>query len=147
MNLPSPITFLLQIPRIDISAPSNAIEYHPALLAHAEDGGGAVAPPPPPPPVEAMVEQRPQIEADDLISDGSDSLGSDLTDEDWEGLTSDDDSPGSDLSDSEALVGMSAPEVAERERFGAEYTGPICDDREASRLLILMGHASTCLCQ
>jgi hypothetical protein len=130
-----------QIPRIDISAPSNAIEYHPALLAHAEDGGVSAAAAL----VEPIVEPTPQVETDDIVSDGSDSLGSDLTEEDWEGLNSDDDSPGS--SDSEALVGMSAPEVAERERFGVEYTGPICDDEEASRLLILMGHASTCLCQ
>ena len=27
-----------KVPRIDINAPTNAIEYHPALLAHAEDG-------------------------------------------------------------------------------------------------------------
>ena len=28
-----------QIPRIDITSPANAIEYHPALLSHLEDGG------------------------------------------------------------------------------------------------------------
>ena len=29
-----------QIPRLDITAPSNAMEYHPALLAHLDEGGG-----------------------------------------------------------------------------------------------------------
>jgi hypothetical protein len=51
-----------QIPRIDISAPSNLLEYHPALLAHINDDGSsnhaassllppmALLPPPTPPP-------------------------------------------------------------------------------------------------
>jgi hypothetical protein len=130
----------IQIPRIDISAPSNAIEYHPALLSHVEDGNAAPAP------VESMQVTSPTIKLEEVTSD-SDSLGSDLTDEDWDGLDSDDDLPGSELSEDEPLSGMSAPELAERESFGAEYTGPACDDTEASRLLVLMGHAATCPCQ
>jgi hypothetical protein len=74
-------------------------------------------------------------------------LGSELTDEDWDGIDSDDDSLGSDLSDNEPLIRRSPAEVAERERFGDEYKGPVCDDEEASRLLLLMGHASTCPCE
>ncbi|GKY99033.1 hypothetical protein MPSEU_000859000 [Mayamaea pseudoterrestris] len=131
-----------QIPRIDISAPSNAIEYHPALLAHVDDANATATPAP----VESMQVPAPALKLEEVASD-SDSLGSDLTDEDWDGLDSDDDLPGSELSEDEPLTGMSPPELAERERFGAEYTGPACDDDEASRLLVLMGHAATCLCQ
>lgn len=130
-----------QIPRIDISAPSNAIEYHPALLAHADDGTGATTAP-----VESM-QIATASKTDDVASEDSDSLGSDLTDEDWDDLDSDEDLQGSDLSDDEPLVGMSSAELAEREQFGAEYTGPTCDDTEASRLLVLMGHAATCPCE
>jgi hypothetical protein len=56
----------------------------------------------------------------------------------------DDDSFGSDF---DAMDCMSPADQAEQERFGAEYSGPTLEDREASRLLILMAHASTCPCQ
>jgi len=126
---------------VDISAPANAIEYHPALLAHADEhAASAVAPPapPPPPPKPAMVSRD--------LSD-TDSLGSDLSDDDWDGIQTDDDSLGSDETDAEALAVMSPAIKAENERFGAEYTGPRLSEGESARLLILMAHASTCPCR
>lgn len=70
-------------------------------------------------------------------SDISSDCGDISTDEDCESWDS----------DSEGLSGLSPADHAERERFGSEYMGPTFTDREASRLLILMGHASTCPCQ
>jgi hypothetical protein len=80
----------------------------------------------------------------------TDSTGSDLSDEDWEGLLSDDsdaDSYDSDLSDPVAFAALSPSEQAEHERFGEGYTGPKLSEKDASRLLTLMAHASTCPCQ
>jgi hypothetical protein len=80
----------------------------------------------------------------------SDSTGSDLSDEDWEGLLSDDsdtDSYDSNLSDPDAFAALSPSEQAEHERFGESYAGPKLSEKDASRLLTLMAHASTCPCQ
>ena len=41
---------------------------------------------------------------------------------------------------------MTPAERAEHETFGSEYMGPRLADDHAARLLILMGHASTCPC-
>lgn len=134
-----PIFARVQIPRVDISAPANAIEYHPALLAHADEHAASAPPPPVPPPPKPTT----------VAKDGSDtdSLGSDLSDDDWDGMLTDDDSLGSDHTDVEALASMSPSEKAENERFGAEYTGPKLNEKESARLLILMAHASTCPCR
>jgi len=149
-----------QIPRVDISAPANAIEYHPALLAHADEnaGGGSAGgagqacvvssmhmPP-------SHLKASTTFPATTVNTSDSDSLGSDLSDEDWEGLLSDDDDDDDDESgspepyDPETFATLSPADQAENETFGAEYTGPTLSDRESSRLLILMGHASTCPC-
>jgi hypothetical protein len=50
--------------------------------------------------------------------------------------------------DSESEVrSMTPAEQAELETFGNEYNGPTLSNAHAARLLILMGHASTCPCQ
>jgi len=139
---------------VDISAPANAIEYHPALLAHADDNAGGAAahstsavssmhmPP-------SHLKGTATFPAMSIPkdSDDSDSLGSDLSDEDWDVLLSDGDSLDSDMSDSEMYASFSPSELAENERFGAEYTGPRLSDFDSARMLILMTHASTCPCQ
>ena len=45
------------------------------------------------------------------------------------------------------LQSMSPAEQAEHETFGHDYKGPVFSDENASRLLILMCHASTCPCK
>jgi hypothetical protein len=137
--VPDTVSFM-QIPRLDISAPANAIEYHPALLAHNEDsssGGKGAA---------AKAAVKPEE---------SESEGSETGEDDNSNLLDDDDSAADDfydsLSDSEDSVPpgtqLTLEELAEHEKFGAEYTGPVLDDDEACRLLILMAHASTCPCR
>ena len=143
-----------QVPRIDISAPANSIEYHPALLAHAEDsssggsGGGAsvalrpkgpvasayissthLAPPPKFPDLSELYETESEASDDDEAV----SLGGESSDE-------------SDYDDDlKAYNGNLSPaERAEAEDFGTEYAGPKLKDNEASRLLVLMGHAQCC---
>ena len=157
---------MCQIPRIDIGAPANAIEYHPALLAHAEEHGtGAVtgpgaggapvpaSPPPPAPPSSSQVKGATATFPATTVpkeSSDSESTGSDLSDEVWEGLLSedsDDDLSDSDLSDPDVLAAMSPVDQAEHERFGDGYTGPKLSDEDSSRLLVLMAHAATCPCQ
>lgn len=79
--------------------------------------------------------------------ESDESEGSDLSDEDWEGILSDDNSLGSDQSDTDVLASLTPSEQAEIERFGAEYTGPRLTDHDSGRLLSIMAHASTCPCQ
>jgi hypothetical protein len=71
--------------------------------------------------------------------------GSDVS-SDYGDISSDDDED-SFGSEFDAMECMSPADQAEQERFGADYSGPTLEDREASRLLILMAHASTCPCQ
>lgn len=127
------ITFLflyVKVPRVDITAPANVIEYHPALLAHADDNTGGVtkAPEPEPAPVE-----------DPKLSDSDESY---LSGEELSDMSLD-----SDDSDLDTLAFLSPADQAENEDFGSEYTGPSLSDETASRLLILMQHASTCPCR
>jgi hypothetical protein len=74
-------------------------------------------------------------------------------------LDSESDSDLSELSDDDISIGslkaaeleadiqsMTPAERAEHETFGDEYEGPRLSDEHASKLLILMGHASTCPC-
>ena len=50
----------------------------------------------------------------------------------------------SDSDDSEYGQNMSPATQAENEDFGKDYSAPKYTDYDASRLLILMDHASTC---
>ena len=49
-----------------------------------------------------------------------------------------------DSDDSEDDMPLTEGEMAEMESFGKEYEGPKLTPDQASRLLILMGHAQTC---
>jgi peptidoglycan hydrolase-like protein with peptidoglycan-binding domain len=79
---------------------------------------------------------------DGLDSD-SDSELSELSDDSLS-----DDSLESDDDDEESLdfQAMSLAEQAEHECFGEEYTGPVLSEEDASRMLVVMAHASTCPC-
>lgn len=132
---------------MDISSPANAIEYHPALLAHAEEGGnnssagngpGVMHINPSHIPSSATFPMNRRYAA--LPSD-SDS-DSDLSDISEDGLS--DDSLDSDVDELDNLGSMSPAEQAENESFGIDYDGPKLTDEQTSRLLILMSHASTC---
>jgi hypothetical protein len=135
---------------VDISAPANAIEYHPALLAHVDDGGAAAAAAAAAASSSvAAVEQPAQSTAAQYPEGGfyySDSeFGSDLSDISDGNLS--DISLDSDDSDAEFMASMTPAEKAEHEKFGSEYKGPKLSDAEASRLLILMLHANGCPCR
>ena len=130
-----------QVPRLDISSPSNIIEYHPALLAHVanDDKGGNK---------DAVQSRLPSINLKAHYSLGIQSnqnsillkggiQGNDMN------ISDDDDDLSSD-SDSEYGENMSPSAKAENEDFGKDYSGPKMTDYDASRLLILMSHASTC---
>jgi hypothetical protein len=75
------------------------------------------------------------------VASDSDSASelSDLSDGDLS-----DDSYDSDDSLDNLMGIMSPAEQAENEQFGVEYNGPKLTDDQASRLLVLMSHASTC---
>jgi hypothetical protein len=77
-------------------------------------------------------------------SDTEEILESDISDDD--GLLSDDDSFYCSDSEVENFPVASAANRAENETFGLEYDGPVLLDSEASKLLSLMLHASTCPC-
>ena len=109
-------------------------------MAHADDNanGGGNSPLPlqetsPTPPSPSIHHEK---------EEASDSEESDLSDDDM--LS---DSSLSDESDPEVLAAMSPAERAEIEKFGEEYDGPKFTDKESSRLLPLMLHASTCPCR
>eukprot|EP00980_Cylindrotheca_fusiformis_P001465 scaffold345_cov134-Cylindrotheca_fusiformis.AAC.76 len=143
----------VQIPRIDITAPANSIEYHPALLAHAEDHGGSGGAnanmgveylPKAPPPMPPVHHSKPAPNTfRDITAFGSDSDSelSELSDGSLSYCSSD--SYESDLD----LQSLTPAEQAEHETFGHEYTGPKLSDNHSSRLLVLMQHASTCPCR
>lgn len=114
-----------QIPRLDISAPANAIEYHPALLAHAvmEDGvknsnkGSPV-------PSHSTVETSSGNQRKNSIGGEKDIFDSDSDDSRY---------------DESTPSGKAA-----REDFGSNYNGPKFTPFDSSRLLTLMNHASSC---
>lgn len=139
----------VQIPRVDISAPANAIEYHPALLAHADDGAAAaIADAPAPEAVVVPSAPAPTIGGsdDDLDNEESDLSDNDgiMSDDDFD---DDDDSSAADSCDTDFLESLSPAEQAEHERFGVEYQGPKLPDEKSAALLTLMLHATTCPCQ
>lgn len=141
----------MQIPRFDITAPVNAIEYHPALLAHADEslsGGGRMESSPSPvvaQPVTSHAANQPLTPQSSTfpamypLSDSDDE--SDLSELSDAANLSDD---SYDSNDSEDDMPLSEGELAEMETFGKNYEGPKLTPDQASRLLILIGHAQTC---
>lgn len=139
---------------MDIGAPANAIEYHPALLAHADDAAINTA--------AISVEAEIKPDSDGSSLEGSIS-GSDIEDDDDDIGVGEDDEEDNDDDDyaeeesmfssdddddfSEDFVTMSPGDRAENEKFGLEYEGPKLKDKEARKLLSLMLHASTCPCR
>jgi hypothetical protein len=122
-----------QIPRLDISTPANTIEYHPALLAHAatDDSGKNSN-------KVVSVSAIPKHYSRPPHDIGAAKPGTfDLN-------ASDGDFSCSDSDESEFEENMSPSAQAEHEDFGKDYSGPKFTDYDASRLLVLMGHASTC---
>lgn len=147
-NMHAPSCFVFspirtKVPRIDIGAPANAIEYHPALLAHVDEMGGVTMLAPE---VVALPSPAPLKASPTSASDVDDLLDSDLSDDD--GLLSDDDDSFdcSDSDDDEVPV-LSLADKAENEKFGADYDGPKLSNEDAARLLSLMLHATTCPCR
>ena len=151
-------SYLRQVPRVDITSPANVIEYHPALLAHADDiGGSGISGGPQAHSSGTGVERMKsgQIVSPEILpanqisnrkflkyppismSDSEDSDFSDLSDGPLSDFSGDSD-------DSEDLPPLSAAEHAENENYGHGYCGPVMADIDAKRLLVLMGHASSC---
>ena len=125
----------VQIPRLDISAPENAIEYHPALLAHAADDAASKA------------SKNSNNNAVGRIK-GYMSVNNPYKDCSLNLSMLDDSDSDSDLDTSDSDTSfdddMSPSSQAENEDFGANYSGPKFNEYDASRLLTMMEHASTC---
>ena len=135
-----------------MTSPANAIEYHPALLAHAEDNGGGGAATNPTV-IEAGRPQAPFLQACAVKLSTSSSCAHSESERDSESDDSDlsdgaysDGSEDSEESRAE-VQSMSPAEQAERETFGYEYKGPTFCNNDSARLLVLMRHAATCACQ
>lgn len=112
-------------------------------MAHADDNGGVS--PAERCTVAEVAEVTPSSAPSNDLSD-DDSLGNSDISSDYADISTDDDVDSLD-SENDELEALSPADRAEQERFGADYGGPALEDREASRLLILMSHASTCPCQ
>eukprot|EP00984_Skeletonema_dohrnii_P024004 scaffold13115_cov139-Skeletonema_dohrnii-CCMP3373.AAC.2 len=144
----------VQIPRLDISAPANAIEYHPALLAHMDDGNSKMsavdtsdhhhAPasgllpyqhgsylPRPAPPILRSFSDSDVSHTDVSDGEGGNGKYDESSDEEEE----------IDLDDADSVT---REEKIEKEEFGFEYKGEQLSDDQARRLLVLIEHASTC---
>lgn len=143
-----------QIPRLDISSPANAIDYHPALLVHAacEESGKSSNKAPFSIPKHLSVQSNDAFSSDcgaknsSSYLDLNEDLDFDLSDEDDDdmlfGEGDEDDDGGAD--DDDDSIDLSPSARAENEDFGKNYDGPVFSEYDASRLLILMSHASTC---
>jgi hypothetical protein len=126
------------VPRVDINAPANAIEYYPALLAHTEENGAGSSG------NSDGLMPASHLHASMPVTSGATSDSDDDSDITDEGDLSDD-SICSYESDLDVVTSaMSPADRAEYERFGAEYAGPVLTDDVSARLLVLMLHASTC---
>jgi len=116
------------------------------LLAHAEEGGGESGAAVSAPPTTVMHPMNPRPFAAGTkypalypLSDSEEE--SDLSElSDPENLSEDSE----DSYDSDDDIPLTEGELAEFEVFGKEYDGPKLTPDEASRLLVLMGHAQTC---
>ncbi|KAL7545519.1 hypothetical protein ACHAWF_008867, partial [Thalassiosira exigua] len=185
-----------QIPRLDIAAPANAMDYHPALLSHLDEGGGgggggkigvadvggpnavvdahrsfhpapapfqpsAAAPPAasvyplsrgrPLPPSGMSRGPSPGLSDSDVshtdesdgeggatgygVGDGVD-YGASSDEDEGVGRTGD-----GDFEDEDTVA---REERIDREEFGYEYRGEKLTDDQATKLLVLIEHASTC---
>jgi len=139
----------VQIPRLDISAPANAIEYHPALLAHMDEGNSKMSS------VDTSVHHAPVAyqhgsylprPAPPILRSFSDSDVSHTDVSDGEGGSgkydeSSDEEEEVDIDDADSVT---REEKIEKEEFGFEYKGEKLSDDQAKRLLVLIEHASTC---
>jgi len=151
----------IQIPRIDISAPANYLEYHPALLAHTNIEQGDKRPISPPclPPYTTSstvtgnndfsnpnfygpsiqnnnsqpTSRPPSRKLDNIHRMEESSTGS--CDEEY----SDNESDELDTSSICETV-----HLYENEDYGINYSGPKLKDIDAARLLILFNHARNC---
>lgn len=143
-----------QIPRLDISAPANAIDYHPALLVHAacEESGKLSNK------ATFTIPKHYTVSSNDTYSSDCDAknpsdpldlnedLDFDLSDEDDDDIMfgeGDEEDDGGAEGDDDS-IDLSPSARAENEDFGKKYEGPVYSEYDASRLLILMSHASTC---
>lgn len=136
------LSSFVQIPRIDINSPANAIEYHPALLAHLDENGGRSSK------GSAKAAAASADQASLAMSHPASTLLGD-SDSDLSELSEDDLSVYYSSSDDDSWSGptLSPAERAELESFGRDYRGPVLSDDHAAKLLILMSHASTCPCR
>ncbi|GMI15433.1 hypothetical protein TrLO_g6584 [Triparma laevis f. longispina] len=105
-----------QIPRIDINAPNNLMDYHPALVAHeledGEEGHSHLLP-------------TPNLTTTTDENGGMALLTSTQPEESSSSESEGEEDPGEDFSD-------------------ANYEGPRMSQKEAARLVVLLNHARNC---
>ena len=139
----------VQIPKIDISAPMNDIEYHPALLSQEEPSKvpskmstSAAIPGLQPTHTVKFIHRPAQVKGDSL----SDSEVSFTDESDGEGTGGkyDESSEEEDTTYDNDMDSVTREDRAEREEFGLEFKGETLTDEQSRKLLVLIEHASIC---
>ena len=139
----------MQIPKIDISAPMNDIEYHPALLSQEEPSkvsskmSNTVAIPGLQPTHTVKFIHRPAQVKCNSLSDSEVSF-TDESDGEGTGGKYDESSEEEDTTYDNDMDSVTREDRAEREEFGLEFKGETLTDDQSRKLLVLIEHASIC---
>lgn len=139
----------VQIPKIDISAPMNDIEYHPALLSQQEPSkvsskmSNTVAIPGLQPTHTVKFIHRPAQVKGNSLSDSEVSF-TDESDGEGTGGKYDESSEEEDTTYDNDMDSVTREDRAEREEFGLEFKGETLTDDQSRKLLVLIEHASIC---
>jgi hypothetical protein len=146
-----------QIPKLDISIPSNEIDYHPALLSQEDNIKGhsssvsASASASAPVASISQVTQPMQfvprppshLKKNFSLSDSEVSF-TDESDGEGGGGKYDESSEEEDTNYDNDMDSVTREERAEKEEFGFEYKGETLSEDQSKRLLVLIEHASIC---
>ena len=140
----------VQIPKLDITAPANDIDYHPALLSQ-EDNPKVSKPSPsiaavgPQPSQTVRYINRPSPHAVKSFSlSDSEVSFTDESDGEGGGGKYDESSEEEETSYDNDMDSVTREDRAEREEFGQEYKGETLTEDQSRRLLVLIEHASIC---
>ena len=118
------------------------VEYHPALLAHAEEAnGGSSNTSSNSPGAGIRLSSLHKHVLNSHTTSNVKTTGVDPNDSDPDLLNEDDN--GLDDND-DVSSGESANEDPCDKDFGKDYSGPKLDDKDVTKLLVLIEHASTC---
>lgn len=140
----------VQIPKLDITAPANDIDYHPALLSQEDNPkvtklSAPIASVGPQPSQNIRYINRPSHHAMKSFS-LSDSEVSFTDESDGDGGLGnyDESSEEEETSYDNDMDSVTREDRAEKEEFGQEFKGETLTEDQSRRLLVLIEHASIC---